>query len=78
MKKSVIVVSGLVGALIVALALTGRLGNITGDAASASAPFSFERSMQLGILLIAALGMLVITLVNVTHSDAPEETPKKE
>lgn len=70
MKKGVLLFGGVVAALVAVLALSGSL-NIgpTGLAADASQQFDFLRSIQVGIVLLAALGILVITLLNVTHTE---------
>ena len=70
MKKGVLVFGGIVAALVAVLALTGNLGlGPTGLASDASQPFDLLRSIQVGVVLLAALGILVITLLNVTHTE---------
>lgn len=70
MKKGVLLFGGIVASLVAVLALTGNLGiGPTGLAADASQPFDFLRSIQVGVVLLAAVGILVITLLNVTHHD---------
>lgn len=70
MKKGVLVFGGILAGLVAVLALSGNLGiGPTGLAADASQPFDFLRSIQVGVVLLAALGILVITLLNVTHHE---------
>ncbi len=70
MKKGVLMFGGIVAALVAVLALTGSLDiGPTGLASDASQPFDFLRSIQVGVVLLAAVGILVITLLNVTHHE---------
>ncbi len=65
MKKTTLVLSLLFLAVAVGLALNDAQG-ITGQA---SYPFRFEKSVQVGVVLVAALGILGITLINLTHKE---------
>lgn len=69
MKRVVLLGGVLLAALIFGLALNGSLGGITGNVSSASPVFDMQKSIQVGVVLLASLGILVITLVNVVHKD---------
>ena len=64
--KKVVVVSVFLAVLLTFFAVSGYLDSITG-LASDSSFIDFGRSIQIGVVLLAALGILVITLLNVTN-----------
>lgn len=68
MKKMLLLSGALLAALIAFLALNGTFGTgITGLAADSSQ--GFARSVQVGVVLLAAFGIFIITLLNVTHHE---------
>jgi len=68
MKKGILAFGGMVAVLVAVLALTGSLGvGPTGLAADGAQSFDLLRSIQVGVVLLAALGILVITLLNVAR-----------
>lgn len=69
MNKGVLFFGAVTAGLVAVLAISGSLGGITGLLSESSQPFDFARSIQVGVVLLASLGILVITLLNVTHQE---------
>ncbi|RMD58398.1 hypothetical protein D6825_01000 [Candidatus Woesearchaeota archaeon] len=63
MKKVVLFAGGIVALLILAVSLKG---GATGGVVSA---YSVQKTFQIGVVLLASLGILVITLINVVHKE---------
>lgn len=70
MKRAVLVLGFIAAILILGLAMNGYLGSgITGQASQLGVPFDMNKSIQVGVVLLASLGILTITLVNIFHKD---------
>ena len=66
MKKAIVVFSLVLLGSVIVLSLSG--GGITGQALSLVTG-NWTDSLQVGVVLLAAIGILGITLLNLTHKD---------
>ncbi len=70
MNKIIIIGSVVLAVIIVGLAIGGYFDSgITGNLSSSNSTLDMTKSIQIGIVLLASLGIFAITLVNLFHKD---------